>query len=768
MKNVNCKRQIALARALIAISVLLALAMPLRAQDEAPAKKKSHAAKAHPAPAKSSGTHTRPERRPTAADAVVAPLDDPAVVALLATKPATPAEWARTAKILADLKRPDLAKKFLQKVLDANLDDKQLAALADEFGTSMFTTMSSNEELTPQSAQLASVVLSAVNRKLQDPQRLATLTSQVAGGSDAARNQAIAGLQEAGGAGVEALIAVLADPQRAGEHAAVRAALVHMGSMAIDPLAALLDGPGGDVPVEACHALADLGARHAAVYLLRPALAAQSDAKLRDAARAALMKLQGSVPSAAQAVDSLLKQVDVYRQQQQPLQEDLDGRVSLWRWNADDKRCVGKSYSAENASRAIAARLARDAAAIAPNDPQAQVLAIVTAAEELADEKGLDSSDLGAACETRNRGVATGTLEKSLEFALAHHAPAAAAAVAQCLGKVGDAQSLLRGRSAGTLSPLVAAVCSPDRRVSLAAAQAVVHLQPAAPFPGSSHVTEALAFMAGSRGTRRALVAGPISEDNRAVSGLLAALGYQCDTATSGREALHLTLSSPDYELAMLDASLNNPPVAWTLQQLRRDPRTARLRVGILARPGHAEEAERLSHDDPLTCDFAWPLNLTTIGWQLKKLQALAPRDFVRFDERQKQASQALRCLAHLSPTVFDVSRAQPALLAALYVPQFGRDVARALAVIGTPDSQQALTDLASRTTVAIETRRAAAAAFCRNVAKHGILLTTDAIRQQYTRYNQTAKQDKESRAVLGQVLDGIEAPHAAAAERKR
>ena len=63
-------------------------------------------------------------------------------------------------------------------------------------------------------------------------------------------------------------------------------------------------------------------------------------------------------------------------------------------------------------------------------------------------------------------------------------------------------------------------------------------------------------------------------------------VGLPADTATTGREALRLALGSPDYEVACWMRSLDNPPTAWTLQQLRRDYRTARLRVGILRVPG--------------------------------------------------------------------------------------------------------------------------------------------------------------------------------------
>ena len=73
--------------------------------------------------------------------AAAPPGQDAAVTGILATNPTTPRERARAARILADLGRPDLARSFLKLVVDAKLDQQQLAALAEEFGTAMFTEM---------------------------------------------------------------------------------------------------------------------------------------------------------------------------------------------------------------------------------------------------------------------------------------------------------------------------------------------------------------------------------------------------------------------------------------------------------------------------------------------------------------------------------------------------------------------------------------------------------------------------------------------------
>ena len=60
------------------------------------------------------------------------------------------------------------------------------------------------------------------------------------------------------------------------------------------------------------------------------------------------------------------------------------------------------------------------------------------------------------------------------------------------------------------------------------------------------------------------------------------------------------------------------------------------------------------------------------------------------------------------------------------------------LANMNSAESQRALVEMASRLTLPLELRQAAAKAFRQNTEKHGILLTTDEIRQQYRRYNES------------------------------
>ena len=148
------------------LAAVLMLAIPGRlcAQEEAPAKKpakKAAAAAAAPkaAPAPKAGDDTIP----------VIEVPNPGVEAILANNPRTPEELTRSAKILADLGRPDLAKGFLRRVLAAEPGQKQLAAMVEQYGSAMFTAMAGRADLSPEGKQLAALALDAAERESRDP-----------------------------------------------------------------------------------------------------------------------------------------------------------------------------------------------------------------------------------------------------------------------------------------------------------------------------------------------------------------------------------------------------------------------------------------------------------------------------------------------------------------------------------------------------------------------------------------------------------------------
>jgi hypothetical protein len=242
--------------------------------------------------------------------------------------------------------------------------------------------------------------------------------------------------------------------------------------------------------------------------------------------------------------------------------------------------------------------------------------------------------------------------------------------------------------------------------------------------------------------------------------GVLKFRNIEPDAAVSGGEAIRLAWRCPDYELAVIDMATQSPPAEEIVQQLHSDYRTAGLRIALVARSGFLDRAKRIAESDPLTLAFSQPMDAAAARWQFGQLNTLVPREFVGFSERQSLAARALDGLAKLSQTsgqLFDLQKAEDAVLAGLLVPRLSGHAILVLANLGTRVSQQALVEVASRPANPIALRKSAAVAFNINVEQFGLLLGQDSIRRQYIRYRDSASQDPAAQQILANVLATIE-----------
>ena len=752
--------------ALVAVLAIAIAAAPASAQQDKAAKKpKAAAAKRTPA-ASTPNAKLPASAAPAAAaksDEAVEMIEarpDPAVEAVLESKPSTPAELFRGAKILADLGRPELAKGFLQKILDAKLDDSQFKDLAERFGSAAFTGMAANKDLAPAAGGLADAVLAAVSRMAEEPKRLAALVAGLLDPSPDARARAMIGLQQGRAAAVAPILAVLADGKQAAARPVMREALVELGGDAIGPLLSALESTDAALVAQVIQAMGAMGDRKLAVELLAAYAAAGSPAEVRQAAQAAIRRLCGALPTPLEAAGLLSQRARTYLEQREPLATEGDGTAAIWHWDATQQKPVMQTLPVADASRAIAARLARDAYLIAPGDAEIRNLYWTARLESAAHEQGLDkplSADAPAMAELARQNV--DTLQRLLDDAMHRGYTAAAALAARVLGGKGPAEHVLD--EGNRPSPLVMAVRDADRRLRMAALAAIMRLQPSRPYAGSSYVPESLGYFAASSGARRVLVGSPHSETALEMAGSLAAAGYQIDVATSGRELVHMAVASPDYEFVLIDMWLYEPTVDFVVQQLRHDYRSAGLRVGLLAREGFLPRARQIADSDKLCLAFSRPHQPEELAWQVQQLSALDVEQFVPYAVRQQQAAQSLAYLADLAARwrkVYDVYRLQSILLSALQVPTLARQAAVVMEYVGTAEVQRALVEAASQPSEPLELRDAALAAFRHNVEHHGILLTKPEIVRQYRRYNQSESADRATQRVLGGILDCLEA----------
>jgi hypothetical protein len=220
----------------------------------------------------------------------------------------------------------------------------------------------------------------------------------------------------------------------------------------------------------------------------------------------------------------------------------------------------------------------------------------------------------------------------------------------------------------------------------------------------------------------------------------------------------------PDFEFILISDTIDSPPVEELVQWLRRDYRTARQLVGVMARGERLDKLRETFADDPFTTVFPRLHSLAVATREIEKLRAIAGRNFVGRDERLAQALTALSALAALAKNEttlvqYDLLKHEPAIIHALNVPALSAEAAKLLGIFGTPTSQTALIDFASQNTRELADRQAAAAAFAAAVKSRGLRLTQQQIVTQYGRYNASEKLDAATQEVLGAILDAIEAP---------
>ncbi|HWB09327.1 MAG TPA: HEAT repeat domain-containing protein [Pirellulales bacterium] len=690
------------------------------------------------------------------------PSGDPAVRALLATKPTTPEELLAAIEVLVDLRATDDAYVLLRKLVQSKPDDDAWANLVEKHGSALFLRLALIEGLQPEGREMSDAALGSADRRARDPGRLATLIDKLADPSAASRRGAMTRLLGGREAAIQLLASALVDPARQRVRPAIRETLARFGREALAPLTAMARSPQAAVQTEAIYALGDLGLSVAVLDLLAPALLDTAPPEARSAAREALMRLIGRLPQADEAVATLLSKARSSFAEALQEQDPDTPPAPEWRWDDEKSTLVYGTTSPLAIRLEQAANWASDAARLAPRRREALWLALASRIEAEAVRTGADGSEptgAVAALAAEDAYVVEGTLG----FALRSGHTVAATAVARVLGQIGTSDLLYTQQPQP--GSLVEAARSSDRRLRYAALEAIMRLKPKRPYPGSSHVVEALGYLAGSFAAPRVMAADARSAEAERQAGLLAGLGYETDVATSPRAVVAETVSSPDYLFALIDYTLAAPTSGELLQRLRRDNRTARLPIGIVASTDDLDSARRLAQKIPLATVIYRPVDTAGLDWQLQRLLAQAGQRMVAPDERLRQARQALDWLTEMAAAprgIYNLRRVEGPLTVALQVAELSPPAAAVLGVLGTAPSQQALVDLISQPAQPLDVRRAAGRAFAESVARFGTLLTTSEIGRQYDRHNQSLGQDADSQALLASILDTIEARSAA------
>lgn len=658
---------------------------------------------------------------------------NPAVLAAQEWPRTRPADALRAVLALTDLGRPELAKPILEELVGRGLPPLELAALVEQFGSHRMLQMSLNADLAPAGSVFAEACMAAAGAAATDPQRLALLVAQLSDPAAEVRLAARVDLMAAGRAGVKAVLESLAREADSQRRAALANAAVQMHPLAVGPLVAMLETSDASLRADVARMLVAINVPQTAPLLVSA--------------------------SSTEAEPYLLRALDEYQRGSHAFAPDSQNQVELWQWDDATKSLAAALYPADAARTIWMARLARRLSQLRPENRAYQRRALVL---------GLESLGLATPVGTippayeRLQNVEVALLNEILADALAGKYPHAAAAVSDALGRRGDIRVLFT--SDGQPSPLATALKHADRRVRFAALRAIMTLDPASPFPGSSGVPEVLAYFVRSAGQRTALVAMPTAAAATDVAGKLAVAGLDGEATNLGADVARLAAHMSDLELVLVDMDIQAPDVRQVLYELRITPPAGQAPVALLAADGRLEAAHRLADEHERMIAVPRPHTADAVAKIASRLLQISERDAVPANGRALQAVEAVAWTAGLverGRTFYALRRESPAIEAALLQPATAAGAIAALARFGTPESQRALVKFASHRTLPIEARRQAASAFDHSVKSRGLLLTSDEIVSQYTLYNASAAADADTQQVLASLLDTIESRRA-------
>ncbi|MEX0585986.1 MAG: hypothetical protein WD176_05045 [Pirellulales bacterium] len=656
------------------------------------------------------------------------PESNPAIRAALELPRREPADFFQAVNWLIDLGRPDLAKSILDELAAQQLTDVQRAALVDQFGSGAMLKLARTPELAPAGGQFADACMAVAAAAAENPDRIAKLIAQLIDPSSEIRNAARADLLVIGQPGVTATLEALARDADPSRRTTLAAAAVQMDPLVRGPVLAMLD-------------TRDAALRETVVQMLETLEVPQA---------APLMPLDS-----ASAEQALLDALRRYCHGTPPFTLDADDQIELWHWDDATKKLAVARYPLGEARTIWMARLARQLAALRPDNRDYQRYAMVL--------------DLEAAAFAANRpsitpaDVDSPLLNDALVGALRDNLPRAAVALIDELAKRRDVGVLYV--KAPKPSPLADALNHSNRRVRFAALRAIVALDPTLPYPGSSRVPDALAYFTASAGDRRAAVAMPTLERATDLAGKLAAHQLEADGFNNGHAAVKFALDQSDLEFVLVDMNILLPDVRQVVYELRIHPTTGDVPIALLAADGRLGAAEQIAAEHNRVIAVSRPHTPEALAQIVERLQAAAGRDAVNAAERAEQSAEATAWIANLLAAdrpFYVLQRAAPVLEAAVYKLPSNQSAVAALVELGTSASQRALVNFASQTTLPVASRAEAVAAFATSVKAHGVLLTTDEIIAQYDRYNASEGADADTQKVFGAILDAIEAPRAA------
>ncbi|MBX3439040.1 MAG: HEAT repeat domain-containing protein [Planctomycetaceae bacterium] len=676
-------------------------------------------------------------------------LAEEAAPGLLANEPQTAEQFFDAALVMLRVSRPDLAQRYLAKLLELQPDDETLLRLREVHGTAMFLRLSRDEKLIPQSQQLLKRVQAAAANQVSNPAYFDGLISRLQD-SPRERDAVIADLKHLGADAVPELLARLVDQSNFRNRDLLLETLVKFGPAAVDPLLGALDAPDLRTRAIAIDVLGWLGDESVVSHLWYPALAVDQPPEIQRSALRAIARIRYGDANLTSRLDPVGAAEEVYQgalqhfRDEYPWSPDLDGKLFVWSWDRAQNRLVKTATTPAAASMLMAERLARQAMLMAPDRDRNRALFLAAALAHARYRAGWGQpipQGPGTAYDLALLSGASLT-EMALGLAVEHGNPAAAESAVTALGALAT-RDTLRPRD-GRPSPLIAALDFPNDRVQFAAAAAILELDPLEGFSRSQRVVEILARALRTEGGPRSIVIDPNTARAADTASMLNSLGFTTTVALTGQDGFREAVARGDVALTVLHPNTVRWELTQTIANLRADSRTAGVPIVIAAGEPARADMRRVLNRVPGSAF------VSTDGGPMQWSSQLQPvlRDFgvppltpQQQAERALTAADWLRYIAQRSRSnVFDLSSAEDALSDVAAQPGFGIDAVIALGTIGRPSVQQRLVDLVLAPAIEVDTREAAARELAIHIRRFGRMLSDDAVTRLIDAWDQSSE----------------------------
>ncbi|MEM9942154.1 MAG: hypothetical protein AAF939_11255 [Planctomycetota bacterium] len=664
-------------------------------------------------------------------------------------------------EVALDLDVYNDARFYIRKLDQLPLDQNQLFALYQKVGSSFFFRIHRVLEVQPEGQPVAKKFLSAARAIAVSPNRIDSLIRQLNSRDPLGRSQAFRYLNQLGEPAVAGLLNTFTDDDKIDLFPGIRAALNNIGDQAQGPMLGGTRAGDLQVRVESIRALAHVNSSEAMDELSWAYLSPKAPRYTRKIASQYLGGFSGDVD-----VEAVKKRL--YRRAfellggKTSLPNSVLGSVTLWRWDAAQKKLVPAKLDVETALRIVASRRASDLYEIEPENPKYKELYVLAQLEAAKRAVGA-SKQVATESMVRRLGLTKQVLIQYLQRAMELDLIPAAVACCEIIGQIGDESILVAGDQGHSV--LIDAIMTGDRYLQHAAFQAITKLDPKTDFAGSSYIMSLAIYLAQSEN----LPAGLVGHRNPAVAQSYAAnfvsAGLVGKSSVSSKDFFEEAVADPDIEVLVLTDTLNWPDYVELIHQLRSDWRTKRLPIALLLKDERQSRRIQMRiGDDPRYIAIPFFIDAPNVAAHVRQLRAFTGPWRISNYDRRRHAADALRWLAKIasdrdSYAFYNLGSYESKLTRLMYVPGFADDASQILSRLGTPMSQRELLNFASQSANPVAERKTAVSAFVESISKGGtLLLTSSEIRQQYDRYNASEQEPKESQQILGSILDAIEA----------